>query len=81
MPVDNTQHSGDQIDGEDVIGVCEEAYAGDDNGSHMVPTERGLVDFSEGKATSWKTALAFVLPRIVGALQDVGYSRSLGSSM
>ena len=81
MPVYNTQHSGDEVDGEDVIGVCEEAYAGDDNGSHMVPTERGLVDFSEGKATSWKVALAFVLPLIVGALQGVGYLRSLGSSM
>ena len=62
MPVNNTQHSGDQVDGEDVIGVGEEAYASHDAGSHMVPTERGLVDFSEGKPTSWKMALAFVLP-------------------
>ena len=52
VPIDNSQHARDQIDGEDVIGICEEAYTSDHNSANVVPAKGGLVDFGKGKTTA-----------------------------
>lgn len=49
VPVNDTQHGGDEVDSEDIIGVGEETYACDDNGTNMIPTERSLIDLGKGK--------------------------------
>jgi hypothetical protein len=50
--VDDTQHDGEQRDTEDVIAVCEETGAGDEDGADVVPAKGGLVDFSQGEAAA-----------------------------
>ena len=52
MPVDVAEHSRDDTDSEDVVGVREEADAGDDDGADVVPAERSLVDFRESEAAA-----------------------------
>ena len=50
-PEDHSQHADHQIDGEDIVGISEEADTGHDDGADMIPTKRSLVDFREGKTS------------------------------
>ena len=52
LPVDYAEKIGDQTDGEQVVCVGEEANAGDDDCSDMIPAKRGLVDLSKGETTT-----------------------------
>ena len=52
LPVNNSEHGGDQVDCEDVVSICEETDTSDDTCSRMIPAEWCLVDFSEGQAPS-----------------------------
>jgi len=52
VPKYDTQHGGDEVDSENVVGVGEETYAGDDNGTNMIPTKRSLVDLGKGKTST-----------------------------
>ena len=52
VPIDNPQHASDQVDGEDVIGICEEAYTSDHNSANVIPAKGSLVDFGKGKTTA-----------------------------
>ncbi len=51
MPVHDAQHGGDEVDGEDVVRIGEEADAGDDDRADMVPAEGRLVDLGEGQSS------------------------------
>ena len=53
VPVDDTQHGGNQVDGEDIVGIGEETNARHDNGAHMVPAEGSLVDLGESKSSTF----------------------------
>jgi hypothetical protein len=53
LPVDNAEKVGDQTNGEQVVGVGEEADASDDNCPDVIPAKRGLVDLSKGEATTF----------------------------
>ena len=52
LPVNYTQHGGDQVDGEDIVGIREETNTSDHTGADVVPSERSLVDLSEGQSSS-----------------------------
>ena len=52
MPENDAQHGGNEVDSKDVIGVGEETYAGDDNGTDMIPTKRSLIDLGKGKTST-----------------------------
>ncbi|KAH9822789.1 dnaJ homolog-like protein subfamily C member 21 [Teratosphaeria destructans] len=52
VPEDDAEHRGHEADGEDVVGVGEEADAGDQDGADVVPAEGGLVDLGEGETTA-----------------------------
>lgn len=52
LPVDYTQHGGDQVDGEEIVGIGEETNTGDDNCADMVPAKWSLVDFGQGKTSA-----------------------------
>ena len=52
MPVDDAQHRGDQVDGKDIVGIREEAYASNNDGTNMIPTERSFVDFGKGETAT-----------------------------
>jgi hypothetical protein len=52
LPVDDAQHGGAQVDGEDVVGVGEEADAGDDDGAGMTPAKGSGVDLGEGTSAT-----------------------------
>lgn len=52
VPVDQTQHARDQVDGEDVVSISEETSTGYDNDADVVPSEGRLVDFGEGEAAA-----------------------------
>jgi hypothetical protein len=50
--VDDTQHDGQEGHAEDVVAVRKKTGTGDQDGSHMVPAERSLVDLREGEASA-----------------------------
>lgn len=52
MPVNDTQHGGNQVDGEDIVGIGKEANARNDDSSYMVPAKGSLVDFGESKSST-----------------------------
>ena len=52
LPVDDTQHVGDETDGENVVGISEETNTSDDDGANVVPAERSLVDLSESESAA-----------------------------
>jgi hypothetical protein len=64
--VDNAQHDGQQRDTEDVVAVCEESCAGNEDGADVVPAKGGLVDFGKGKT-----------PPLVGVLNVLNRSVSI----
>ncbi len=51
-PVDYTQHGGHEVDGKQVVGIGEEANAGDYAGADVVPAKGRLVDLGEGETTA-----------------------------
>lgn len=53
MPVDDAQHGGNQVDGENIVGIGKETNAGHDDGAHMVPAKGSLVDFGESKSSTF----------------------------
>ena len=53
MPVDDTQHRRDQVNGENIVGVGEETNTGDDYSAYMVPTKGRLVYLGESKPSSF----------------------------
>jgi hypothetical protein len=52
VPVDDTQHDGQEGHAEDVVGVREETGTGDQDGAHMVPAKGSLVDLRESEASA-----------------------------
>lgn len=52
LPVNYTEHGGDNTDSEDVVGVGKKADAGDQNCADMVPAEGRLIDLSKGETAA-----------------------------
>lgn len=52
VPVDQAEHLSGQVDGEDIVGIREEADTSDDDGANMVPAEGGLVNLGESETTT-----------------------------
>ena len=52
LPVDDTQHAGDQSDGEDVVSIGKETDACYNDSADMIPPERRLVDLSKRETTA-----------------------------
>ena len=67
VPVDDTQHCGDQTDGEDVVGISEETDTGDHDGADVVPAKGGLVDLGESKPSAliWVRDMSIVVVEVV----------------
>ena len=51
--VNDTQHDGQKRDTKDIITVCEETSAGNENGADMVPAKGCFVDLSERKTATF----------------------------
>ena len=52
MPVDDTQHAGDQTDSEDVVRIREETDTSYNNGANVIPAKWRLVDLSKRETTA-----------------------------
>lgn len=52
MPIYYSKHIGDQTDSKQIVGIGEETDTTDNNGSDMVPAERGFVNFSESESSA-----------------------------
>ena len=52
MPIDNTQHGGDQADSENIVGISEEADTCHHDGSYMIPAKGSFVDLRESESST-----------------------------
>jgi len=52
VPVYNSQHAGDEVDGEDVVSISKETNTCYDNRADVVPSKRRLVDFGESESST-----------------------------
>ena len=52
FPVDDAQHVGDQIDGEDVVGIGEETDPGHDHGPDVIPSKGRFVNLGERESSA-----------------------------
>ena len=52
MPIYDTQHGRHQADSEDIIGICKETNAGDDDGTNVIPAERSLVYLRQSQSSA-----------------------------
>jgi len=68
VPEYDAQHGGDEVDSENVIGIGEEPYTGDDNGTNMIPAKGSLVDLGKGKTSTFVGV--FNLRQISVAIQN-----------
>ena len=80
LPVNNTEHVGDETNGEDVVGIGEETDTSDDDGADVVPTELGLVNLGESKTSAlvWVDNVSIVVVEVVEGSVTAG-SLDLGS--
>ena len=52
LPINDTQHAGDQTNSENVVCVREETDTGYNDGANVIPAERRLVDLSKRETTA-----------------------------
>ena len=67
LPEDDAQHGANQIDGEDVVGVGEEADASHHDSPDVIPAKWGLVDLGQGQTTSfvWVGDMSVIVVEVV----------------
>lgn len=82
LPEDDAQQWCHEPNSEDVVSVGEEAYAGNDTGSNMIPSERRFVDLFQGKTAAFirignvREIVVEVVESMVSAAGDVRHDHT-----
>src|SRR5690554_7456319 len=66
--IDVTEHGRDQVDGEQIIGICKEPDSSDHASPDVEPTKLCIVDFCQCVQTTFTWVVQEVCPREVGGV-------------